>query len=157
METPPDSPKPQPSAPEPAPQVTPDTQPAPTQEAKQKAKRFSALMIVALLLVGLVAGGLIGYAASYSQFNTKLNNIQSQLQNYPKNSIPTASINATYIVSGNVSLSDLYSTVGPSVVVIQDLVPQYGFFDTLIGYSLQQGSGFVTTVDNQQVIVTNDK
>ena len=50
----------------------------------------------------------------------------------------------------------MYSQVKSSVVVIQDLVPAYDFFGQLEGYSQQQGSGFVTTVNNQQVIVTNN-
>ena len=53
-------------------------------------------------------------------------------------------------------MSTLYSQVKSSVVVIQDLVPQYSLFGTLIGYSLQQGSGFLTEINSQIVIVTND-
>ena len=35
-------------------------------------------------------------------------------------------------------------------------MPAYSFFGQLAGYSQQQGSGFITTVNNQQVIVTNN-
>jgi S1-C subfamily serine protease len=35
-------------------------------------------------------------------------------------------------------------------------VPEYSFFGALAGYSEQQGSGFVTSVNNQLVIVTNN-
>ena len=107
-----------------------------------------------LLVVGLVAGGLIGYAVTYSDFNGKLNSIQAQLNGYSQNA--TYYPNASLVIGYNVSLSDLYQEVKSSVVVIQDLVPEYGFFGTLAGYTLQQGSGFVTTVNNQQVIVTNN-
>jgi S1-C subfamily serine protease len=55
----------------------------------------------------------------------------------------------------NVSLVGLYQQVKSSVVVVQDLVPVYNMFGFLRGYSQQQGSGFVTFVDNQSVIVTN--
>lgn len=120
----------------------------------QKTKRFSAVIIVVLLLVGLVAGGLIGYAISYSDFSGKLNNIQTQLQGYSQNHNSGYS-NATYVIESNVSLSNLYQQVKSSVIVIQDIVPVYGMFGSLVGYSLQQGSGFITSVNNQLVIVTN--
>ena len=79
-----------------------------------------------LLVVGLVAGGLIGYAVTYSDFNGKLNNVQAQLNSYSQNA--TYYPNATFVLGSNVSLSNLYQQVQSSVVVIQDLVPEYGFF-----------------------------
>jgi S1-C subfamily serine protease len=123
--------------------------------APQKTRRFSAVMIVVLLLVGLVAGGLIGYAITYSDFNAKLTNLQGQL-GYSSNGNSTAYPNVVFLLGDNVSLSNLYQQVKSSVVVIQDLVPQYSFFGKLAGYSLQQGSGFITQVDNQLIIVTNN-
>jgi S1-C subfamily serine protease len=60
------------------------------------------------------------------------------------------------LVGSNVSLSELYQGLKSSVVIIQDLVPAYSFFGQIAGYSLQQGSGFITTVNGQQVIVTNN-
>lgn len=121
----------------------------------RKTRRFSAVMIVALLLVGLVAGGLIGYAVTYSDFNAKLTNLQGQL-GYSSNGNNTAYPNAVFLLGDNVSLSTLYQQVKSSVIVVQDLVPQYNFFGNLAGYSLQQGSGFITEVNNQLVIVTNN-
>jgi S1-C subfamily serine protease len=70
--------------------------------------------------------------------------------------VPTSYPNATYFVGDNVSLSVLYQQVKGSVVVIQDLVPAYNFFGQLAGYSLQQGSGFIVSIDDQLVIVTNN-
>jgi S1-C subfamily serine protease len=122
----------------------------------QKAKRFSGVAIIVLLLVSLIAGGLIGYAVSYSDFNAKLDKLQTQLQGYSQNATYFSYPNSTYIVSSNVSLSSLYQNVKSSVVVIQDLVPEYGFLGSLIGYTLQQGSGFITSVNNQLVVVTNN-
>jgi S1-C subfamily serine protease len=58
------------------------------------------------------------------------------------------------LLNDNISLSNLYQQIKPSVVVIQDLSPQTSFFGTV--YSLQQGSGFIASVDNQLVIVTNN-
>ena len=119
----------------------------------QKTKRFSAILVVALLLVGLFAGGLIGCVVTYSDFNQKISNLQSQIGLYQDGNNGTQQ---TYLLNDNVSLSNLYAQVKSSVVVIQDLVPEYSLFGTLIGYSLQQGSGFLTEVNNQIVIVTND-
>ncbi|MGD0072232.1 MAG: trypsin-like peptidase domain-containing protein [Candidatus Bathyarchaeia archaeon] len=120
----------------------------------QKSKRFPAVILVVLILVGLVAGGLIGYAISYSDFNVKLSSVQAELQGYSQNANSGYS-NATYVIESNVSLSNLYQQVKSSVIIIQDLVPEYGMFGNLAGYSIQQGSGFITEVNNQLVIVTN--
>jgi S1-C subfamily serine protease len=125
----------------------------PQPQKSPKTKRFSVFIIVFLLVVGLVAGGLIGYAVSYSDFNGKLNSIQAQLQGYSQNA--TYYPNATFELGSNVSLSNLYQQVKSSIVVIVDLVPVTSFFGTL-GYDEQQGSGFIASVDNQLVIVTND-
>jgi S1-C subfamily serine protease len=111
--------------------------------------------MVVLLLVGLVAGGLTVYFVTYSDFNQKLNNLQSQIGSSQTQTQNNGS-QQTFLLDDNVSLSNLYLQVKSSVVVIQDLVPQYTIFGRQAGYSLQQGSGFVTTVDNQQVIVTNN-
>ena len=112
------------------------------------------LLIIAFLLVGLVAGGLIGYTVTYSDFNTKLTNLQSQIGLYQGSG--TNGTQQTYLINDTISLSNLYQQVKSSVVVIQDLVPQYSFFGNLAGYSQQQGSGFITSVNNQLVIVTNN-
>jgi S1-C subfamily serine protease len=121
----------------------------------QKTKRFSAVIIVVLLLVGLVAGGLIGYAISYSDFNGKLSSVQAELQGYSQNG-NSAYSNVTYVIESNVSLSSLYQQVKSSVIVIQDIASEYGMFGNLVGYSIQQGSGFITKVNNQLVVVTNN-
>ncbi len=110
-------------------------------------------MFLALLLIGLIAGGLIGYSVIYSDFNQKISDLQSQIGLYQEGS---NSSQQTFFLNDNVSLSTLYSQVKSSVVVIQDLVPQYSLFGSLIGYSLQQGSGFLTEINSQIVIVTND-
>ena len=70
-----------------------------------KTKRFSAVMIVALLLVGLVAGGLIGYAVTYSSFNQKLSNLQSQIG---MSQTAGSGSPQTFILNDNVSLPNLY-------------------------------------------------
>ena len=130
--------------------------PPPPATTETKTKRLSVILIVAVLLVGLVAGGLTAYIITYSDFNSKLTNLENQLGIYSSNGNVTNYSNSVYLLGENVSLSALYSQVKASVVVIQDLVPQYNIFGRLFGYSLQQGSGFVTSINNQQVIVTNN-
>jgi S1-C subfamily serine protease len=133
-----------------APSIPPISIPQP-----QKTKRFPVVIMVVLLLVGLVVGGLIGYAVTYSDFNGKLSSVQAELQGYSQNG-NSAYSNTTYIIESNVSLSSLYQQVKSSVIIIQDIVPEYGRFGTLAGYSIQQGSGFVTEVNDELVIVTNN-
>ena len=130
--------------------------PPPPASAETKAKRFSALLIVSVLLVGLIAGGLTAYIITYSDFNSKLTSLENQLGIYSSNGNVTNYSNSVYLLGENVSLSALYSQVKASVVVIQDLVPEYNIFGRIFGYSIQQGSGFVTSVNNQQVVVTNN-
>lgn len=118
----------------------------------KKTKRFSSVLIVTILLVGLIAGGILGYAITYNDFNNKLSNLQSQLGFYQSSDNGKMQ---TYVLNDNVSLSALYQNVKSSVVVIQDLVPGYALFGGRV-YSLQQGSGFVTEVNSQKVVVTNN-
>jgi len=145
-----------PQAPPIMPPEQPPEQPHERPPEPKKTRRFSALVIVGLLLVCLVAGGLVGYTISYSSFNSKLTSIENQLVSHTQNNTYNTFPNATYITGYNSSLSTLYAQVKSSVVVIQDLVPEYSFFGALAGYSEQQGSGFVTSVNNQLVIVTNN-
>ncbi len=136
--------------PTPAPPIFPSLPPP------QKTKRFSATVLIVLVFVGLIAGSLVGFAATYSNLDGKINNLQNQLQSYTQNPTNFSNSSATFLVGSNVSLSELYQGVKSSVVIIQDLVPAYSFFGQIAGYSLQQGSGFITTVNGQQVIVTNN-
>ena len=126
--------------------------PFPQNQNTPKTRRFAVIVMVLLLLIGLVAGGLIGYAVTSSNFNGKLNSIQAQLKEYSQNT--TTYPNASFILGNNVSLSNLYQQVQPSVVVITDLLAVTSFFGT--SYEELQGSGFIASVNNQLVIVTND-
>jgi S1-C subfamily serine protease len=144
------------------PEVSPPQPPSPREPEPplktRKAKRFSALVLAAILLVGLIGGGLLGFSLSYATFNGCIGDLQAQLQNLPPtNATYVSYLNATYVLTENVSLAALYSQVRPSVVVIQDFVPQYSIFGGfLVGYTQQQGSGFVTLVGSNPVIVTNN-
>lgn len=120
-----------------------------------KPKRTKILAIV-LLLVGLVIGASIGYGVTYMDFNGKLNNIRAGFQSFQYSPVEVSSSNTTFILGYNASLATLYQQVKSSVVIIQDLAPQNSFFGNLMSYSQQQGSGFVTLVDNKPVIITNN-
>ena len=128
--------------------------PIPLTVQPQKTRRTS-IVLVAVLLACLVAGSLIGFAVCYSVLNGKIIELQAQVQ-YSQNGNTNTYPGSTYVLNDNVSLASLYQKVKSSVIVIQDIVPQYNLFGYLVGYSLQQGSGFITTVNNQQVILTNN-
>jgi S1-C subfamily serine protease len=131
------------------PQVSPVIPPPPP-----RTRRFTIRVVLALVLVGLLCGGFVGYAVTYMDFNTKLNQLQSQI-GYYQNSTGDSLNNYFLSDNANVSLANLYAQVKNSVVVITDIVPQYGFFGSLM-YSVQQGSGFVVNVNDQLVVVTNN-
>ncbi len=62
--------------------------------------------------------------------------------------------NITYVLGENFSLSQLYEQVRSSVVVVQGIIVQYDFFGRPY-YSEVQGSGFVSNMTGQFVIITN--
>ena len=120
---------------------------AQTQEPP-KTKHFSKT-ILGIILIALIVGASIGFAIGFIVLDGKINTLQKQLNGGVQGGTYVSYPNATYFVGDNVSLSSLYQQVKGSVVVIQDLVPAYNFFGQLAGYSLQQGSGFVASVENQ--------
>jgi S1-C subfamily serine protease len=119
----------------------------------KKNRRFSKNLIV-VLLIGLVIGVSIGYAVTYADLNSKLTKLQSQLGLYG-GTVSSGANTQTYLLDDNISLATLYSGVKSSVVVIRDIITVHGMFGQQ-GYSMQQGSGFITSVNGQKVIVTNN-
>ena len=111
-------------------------------------------MIIALVLIGLIVGASIGFAVAFFVLDNRINTLQSQINGQSGTGTYISYPNVTYFVGDNVSLSNLYQHVKSSVVVIQDLVPIISFFGQ--SYNEQQGSGFITSVNNQLVIVTNN-
>ena len=147
MESPP---QPQ-TEPQPQPNSTP-TFSIPPPPSEPKKKRLGKAVLLAILLVGLLVGGIVGYVVVYSEFNAKLDTLQAQLGVYQGNSVGNSQ---TYVLNDTVSLASLYQHVKGSVVVVQDLEPGFTFFGQRV-YTLQQGSGFVTEVNNEKVIITNN-
>jgi S1-C subfamily serine protease len=136
------------------PSIPPISFPPQSQEPP-KTKHFSKI-ILGIILIALIVGASIGFAIGFVVLDGRINTLEEQLNGGVQGGTYVSYPNATYFVGDNVSLSSLYQQVKGSVVVIQDLVPAYNFFGKLAGYNLQQGSGFVASVDNQLVIVTNN-
>lgn len=120
-----------------------------------RAKPFPMAFVAAIIIVSLLAGGLFGYAVSYWTLNGRISDLQDQL------STLRAGQNVTYVpvenisyFQDNVSLSQLYDQVNESVVVVQGQIVQYDFFGRPY-YSGVQGSGFVSNLTGQFVIITN--
>jgi S1-C subfamily serine protease len=133
----------------------PPPPPSSPHEPHQQKPKNSKVVMVALLAICLLAGSFAGYAASYVVLDGRISDLQVQLQYYQSNGQSnTVDTVSTLNLTG--SLASLYQNVKESVVVVQDLVPQYNMWGFLAGYSQQQGSGFVTSVNGQQVIVTNN-
>ncbi len=121
-----------------------------------KARRFSAIVLIGLVLIGLVAGSVVGYSFSYSIFNEKLYDLQTQLSNLPpKNATYVTNDNVTYVLDQNVSFAELYKQVQESVVQIRGVIVQQGMFGRLYYFTVQ-GSGFIAEVNGQTVVVTNN-
>lgn len=136
--------------PEPTPEPITCSPPSPPSSQPKKHKT-SKIVVVALLVTCLVVGSFIGYAVTYTSLNGKISDLQNQLQYYSSNG---QSVNTISTLNDTSSLASLYQNVKSSVVVVQDLILTYSFpFNT---YSVQQGSGFVTSVNGEQVIVTNN-
>jgi len=127
---------------------------------KPKATRFSAILLVTAVLVSLFAA-VLGYSLGYSVITDKISDLQNQistLQEKILNLQSTQNIkneNNTYFLGENISLSQLYEHVKDSVVVVQGVIVEgYDFWGRPV-YSGVQGSGFVSNLTGQFVIITN--
>jgi S1-C subfamily serine protease len=151
---------------------------------KPKTRR-TATVLVGATIICLLVGGLIGYGLSSLVTSGRISDLQGQVsslqstlnlanQNITSLKEQVSSLesaldssgknvtyvnatyeNITYILGENVSLSQLYEQVRNSVVVVEGMVPEYGFFGEIIGYSEVLGSGFVYNSTGTLVIVTN--
>jgi S1-C subfamily serine protease len=128
---------------------------------KPKNPHTPKLLVVIIVIVSLVAGGLFGYLSCYSATSEDIDALQNQAASLQEQlSQVQLSQNMTYqnvtVVSGvNVSVSELYSQVADSVVVIRDMMLSgYAMFGRAY-YSQAQGSGFVYNFTGQIVVITN--
>jgi S1-C subfamily serine protease len=127
---------------------------------KPKVARFSGILLATAVIVSLFAG-VLGYSLGYSVISGKISGLQNQLstlQEQMLNLNSTQNItneNNTYYLGNNVSLSQLYEQVKDSVVVVQGVIVEgYDFWGRPV-YSGVQGSGFVSNLTGQFVIITN--
>jgi len=120
-------------------------------------KTFSYVFLMAMVVVGLVVGGVAGYLLGSLPLSEKIKTLErelSALNQRVANLQNTQNIsNNTYILSENVSLTDLYERVKDSVVTVRGVIVQYGFFGP--SYTQVQGSGFIYNYSGQMVVVTN--
>lgn len=126
-----------------------------------KPRRTSTSLLAVIVVVCLVAGGIFGYMGSYVTTSDEIDSLQSQvstLQNQLATIQTTQSQNYQNITDysfGNVSVAELYAQIKDSVVVIRGMVPSYYDFFGRLYYGQVQGSGFVYTVSEQTVVITN--
>ena len=131
---------------------------------KSKTTAFSTVLITIIIIVSLMTGGLLGYSISNSTTSAKIDDLQNQLSTLQEqilNLNSTQNItkeNNTYYLGDNVSLSQLYEQVKDSVVVVQGIIVEtyyYPWGQPYYRYSEVQGSGFVSNLTGQFVIITN--
>lgn len=128
---------------------------------KSKTTGFSTVLITIIIIVSLMAGGVLGYSIGNSTTSGRIDDLQNQLSTLQEqilNLNSTQNItneNNTYFLGDNVSLSQLYEQVKDSVVVVQGVIVLYNFFGRPYAYSEVEGSGFVSNLTGQFVIITN--
>jgi len=128
---------------------------------KSKTTRFSTALITTIIVVSLMAGGLLGYSIGNSTISARISDLQNQLSTLQEQILNLQSTqnitneNNTYFLGDNISLSQLYEQVKNSVVVVQGVTVLYDFFGRPYAYSTVEGSGFVSNLTGQFVIITN--
>jgi S1-C subfamily serine protease len=131
---------------------------------KPRTPRLSTVLI-GTVIICLLVGGIFGYAMSSLISSSRISDLQSRvstlenlvsdLQSTHNSSSGNITYeNNTYFLGENVSLPQLYEQVKSSVVVVQGVIVQYDFFGRPY-YSSVQGSGFVSNLTGQFVIITN--
>jgi S1-C subfamily serine protease len=126
---------------------------------KPKASRLSTVLI-ATAIISLLIGGILSYSISSLTTSSEISDLKSQLSTLEnqvsdlQSTHNTTYENNIYFLGENVSLSQLYEQVKSSVVVIQGIIVEYDIFGQPY-YSEVQGSGFVSNLTGQFVIITN--
>lgn len=119
-------------------------------------KHTPTKVIVVVAIFALVAGSLLGYSLCYSSVTAEIGDMENQLATIQQQIAGTQTTQkTTYLTETNSSVSELYTQVKDSVVVIRGLAIAYYDFFGRAYYSQVQGSGFVYNFTGQMVIVTN--
>jgi S1-C subfamily serine protease len=118
--------------------------------------------LIGTIIICLLVGGIIGYAISSLTLQGRLSTLEKQVSDLQsKNSTvyeDNTYENNTYYLGNNVSLSQLYEQVKDSIVVVQGIIVEtyYNLWgQPYYVYAEVQGSGFVSNLTGQFVIVTN--
>lgn len=131
-------------------------------------KKLTQIFVVVVASC-LILGGLFGYAINAMATSNQLhdmenavNALEAEVSDLQSSKNDSGNItgnmtinNVTYNFGGNVTLSDLYSEVKNSVVVIHAKVPEHDFFGNLY-YSEVQGTGFIANITGKYMILTNN-
>jgi S1-C subfamily serine protease len=131
---------------------------------KPKVLRLTTALI-ATAIICLLVGGILGYAISSFIISSQISSLQGRISTLEGQVSDLQSTNnsfsqnvtyenITYVLGENFSLSQLYEQVKSSVVAVQGTIVQYDFFGRPY-YSGVQGSGFVSNLTGQFVIITN--
>lgn len=121
-------------------------------------ERSERHIILAALAVTLLFGSLAGYSLYYYQsqiqtLDAKVSALEAQLSTLMAQveSKTTEYVNAQHTLW---SLNQIYESVKDSVVTIEGLIRETGFFGTVY-YAEAIGSGFVVNITGEPLIVTN--
>ena len=131
-----------------------------TYEQPKPTRSKSTSLIVAVVIISLVAGAVSGYLTCFTSNAGEIDDLQNQVNNLQgklallQSTQSNNDENLIVTTVNNSSVSQLYSQVADSVVVIRGMVPYSDFFGRVY-YSQVQGSGFVYNFAGQNVIVTN--
>jgi S1-C subfamily serine protease len=119
-------------------------------EPPQKPRELRISVLVVIIIACLLGGGLLGYLVSFLA-NSEVADLQDQLSTLQEQVSGLQSAQNTIYTA---SLSQLFDQVRGSVVVVQATITQYDLFRR--PYSTQvQGSGFVYSVNGEEIILTN--
>ena len=129
-------------------------------EHPQKPKELRTSVLAVIIIGSLLAGVLLGYSVGYLA-SSEVDNLQDQLSTLQEQVSSLQSTqdiiyqnNITYILGENASLSQLFDQVRESVVVVKATITQYDRFRRPY-YTEVQGSGFVLSINGEEVILTN--
>jgi S1-C subfamily serine protease len=141
-------------------------------ESPEKPKtRSLSTILIGTAVICLLVGGILGYAISSFNTSSQISAIQSNVSTLEKEVSDIQSTdnstsgnvtyanstyeNVTYVLGDNVSLPQLYNQVKDSIVMVQGIiVAGYDFFGNP-SYEGVEGSGFISNMTGQFIIITN--
>ena len=107
------------------------------------------IVMISFLTMGIALGSILSNSSTY----TAIDGMNSQISELYLKSDEGNTTSVQYYIDGT-SLSDLYSQVKDSIVVITGVVSYQSFFRT--AYTTVQGSGFVCEYDDSFYVITNN-